>query len=192
MWVVCSTIVLPPYRDTVFVVWRSAHVKLLHACPVLQASSQRLNLKTRILPVYILKSFLFFPLSCLLMFPLSSSSVLSVIIFAHVDSVLWSGIICDCKVHKILFPGCGRISGIFNRMSQKAVYRIVTPWSPVSAPWLHPAASMFLDSQQTRRKVCERKMTSEWLHCRGCALPICNSLSIRKKCLTISFSHNQK
>lgn len=85
----------------------------------------------------------FFPLPYLLMFPLSSYSVLSAIIFARVGSVLWSGITCACKVHKILFPGCGTISGIFSRMFQKAVCRIVTPWSRVSAPWLHPAASIF-------------------------------------------------
>jgi len=54
-----------------------------------------------------------------------------------------------------------------------------------------PLPQFFLDSQQTRRKVCEKKMTSEWLHYRGCALPMCNSPSIRQKCLTISFTHNQ-
>jgi hypothetical protein len=55
-----------------------------------------------------------------------------------------------------------------------------------------PLPQVFLDSQQSRRKVCVRKMTFEWLHYRGCALPLRHSFSIRQKCLIISFSHNQK
>ena len=140
---VCVALLYCPPVVTAFIVWRSAHVKLLHAGHVLQASSQRPNLKTRILSIYIPKSFRFFPLPCLLVFPLSSSSVLSVKISACVGSILWSGITFACKVHKILFPGCGGISGSVSRMFQKAVCRIVTPWSRVSAPWLHPAASIF-------------------------------------------------
>jgi hypothetical protein len=46
-----------------------------------------------------------------------------------------------------------------------------------------PLPRFFLDSQQTRLKICESKMTSEWLHYRGCALPMCESLSIHQNCL---------
>jgi hypothetical protein len=112
---VCSSVLLPPCRDTVLIVWSSAHVKLLHAGPVLQASSWRLNLKTRISSVYVPKSFRFFPFPCLLMLPLSSSTMLSVKISARAGPILWSGITCACKLHKILFPGCDRISRIVSK-----------------------------------------------------------------------------